>query len=107
MRWPLSTTAELYRIFAILFADQTRAQIAQIGQANRAQQRPMEVHVYRPSPEILEELAGFLNFERSYVEKLIDAGYQDTVNHSGKPVTSATIPLDPSFFDEFLHPDGK
>lgn len=110
MRWPLSTVAELYRILAILFANETRAQIAQIDQGNRAlgpsgaasgesgeSRRPIEVHVYRPSPDILQGLAGFLDFERSYVEKLIQAGQDDAVRPARHPVTSGTIPLDPRF----------
>jgi len=88
MRLPLSTMTEMYRMSAILLADETRSQMVEIAQMNRGDSkdhRPAEVYVYRPAPEILEGLGGFLNFERSYVEKLIDAGYQDAVNHSGKP----------------------
>lgn len=131
MRLPISTLAEMYRMIAILFANQTRAQIVQIDQVNRALRllenpparagdedlaaflqvldqlrdhvartrvrKPIEVHVYRPSPEILEGLAGFLDFERSYVQKLIDAGYDDAVHHTAQPATSATTPLHPAF----------
>jgi len=103
MRLPISTMTEMYRMIAILFADETRSQVAEIAQMNRGpaarteSHRPVEVYVYRPSPDVLEGLAGFLNFERSYIEKLIDAGYQDAVNHAGKPLTAATIPLEPSF----------
>lgn len=116
---------------AILFANETRAQIVQIDQVNRALRhlrnppgeapaedlaaflqildllrdhitrtkvhRPIEVHVYRPSPDILQGLAGFLDFERPYVEKLIRAGFDDAVRRAPRPATSHTVPLDPSF----------
>jgi hypothetical protein len=59
--------------------------------------RPIEIHAYRPSPEVLEGLAGFLNFERPYVRKLIDAGYEDAVRCAPRPATSATTPLESSF----------
>jgi NTE family protein len=131
MRVPLSTVTELYRMIAILFANETRAQIVQIDQLNRALRllenpprelqdedltaflltldqlrdhvertklyRPIEIHAYRPSPEVLEGLAGFLNFERPYVRKLIDAGYEDAVRRAPRPATSATTPLESSF----------
>lgn len=117
---------------AIIFANETRAQIAGVDRVNRALRalarpsqapssgehaaalfqtldqlrdhvaytktyRPVEVHVYRPSPEIVAGLAGFLIFERSFAQKLIDAGYADAVNHDPQPVTSATHALHPSF----------
>lgn len=131
MRLPPSTVTELYRMVAIIFANETRAQIVAIDRVNRALRaledppqtasggnlgallqtleqlrervartktyRPLEVHVYRPSPDVIEGLAGFLNFERSYAQKLIDAGYQGAVNHAPEPVTSARISLGPSF----------
>jgi NTE family protein len=93
MRWPISTAAEVYRILAILFASQTRAQIVEISQWSHGRRRPT-VYVYRPSHEVLEGLRGFIKFERSYIGKLIETGYQDAVNHSGKPVVSASTPLD-------------
>jgi predicted acylesterase/phospholipase RssA len=96
MRWPISTAAEVYRILAILFASQTRTQIAEIGLWSHGRRHPT-VYVYRPSHDVLEDLRGFITFQRPYVDKLIDAGYQDTVNHSGRPVISASTPLDPAF----------
>src|SRR5262249_17222465 len=59
--------------------------------------RPIEIHAYRPSPEVIEGFAGFLNFERPYVRKLIDAGYEDAVQRAPPPATSATTPLESSF----------
>jgi NTE family protein len=131
IRVPLSTVTELYRMVAIMFANETRAQIVAIDRVNRALHalehlspkagaetlsallqtlpllrehvartktyRPLEVHVYRPSPDVVEGLSGFLNFRRSYTQKLIDAGYSDAVGRSPHPATSATIPLAPSF----------
>lgn len=105
MRWPISTLTEMYRMIAIMFADETRSQVLEIAEMNRGHtartgpHRPVEVYVYRPSPHVLEGLNGLLNFERSYVEKLIAAGFQDAVNHTGKPVTSQTIRLHPSFLN--------
>lgn len=131
-RLPLSTVTELYRMTAIVFANETRSQIVAIDRVNHGLRaledparvssdeelapllqtlrqlrdhvartktyRPLEVHVYRPSPEIVEGLVGFLDFDRSYAQKLIDAGYEDTVRRSPQPATSASIPLEASFF---------
>ncbi|HBL28193.1 MAG TPA: hypothetical protein DD490_15270 [Acidobacteria bacterium] len=120
MRLPLSTLAEMYRILAILFANETRAQLVRIDQVNRALRllarsgaedradvlrlldptgphRPVEVHVYRPAPDILQGLLGFLDFERAYVEKLIQAGYEDAAGRAPEPATSESVPLDSSF----------
>lgn len=77
MRFPLSTATEMYRILAILFANETRAQLNDVALRNRAH-RP-EVHVYRPAPEILQGMGGFLDFQRPYVETLIEAGFQDAI----------------------------
>jgi hypothetical protein len=104
MRFPISTMTEMYRMIAIMFADETRSQVLEIAEMNRGHaarsrpRRPVEVYIYRPSPDVLEGLGGLLNFERSYVEKLIDAGFRDAVNHTGKPATSATKLLESSFF---------
>lgn len=105
MRWPISTMTEMFRMLAIIFADATRAQIVEIAERNHGHRagtqphRPVAVYVYRPSPDVLEGLAGLLNFERSYIEKLIAAGFHDAVNHSGKPLTSAMVSLEPAFLD--------
>jgi len=131
MRVPLSTVSEIYRIIAILFANQTRAQITQIDQLNRALRlldnpppkvqdedltaflrtldqvrahlehartlRPIEIHIYSPSPQVIEGFAGFLDFGLPNVRKLIDAGYDDAVQRTQRPATSATTSLDSSF----------
>lgn len=106
LRVPLSTVTELYRMAAIIFANQTRSQIAAIDRVNRLHDhaarteahRPIEVHVYRPSAEIVDGLAGFLDFERSHARKLIDAGYDDAVRRSPQPATSASVALEPCFW---------
>lgn len=115
LRVPLSTVTELYRMAAIIFANQTRSQIAAIDRVNRGLRaledprlhdhdaraeayRPIEVHVYRPSAEIVDGLAGFLDFERSHSRKLIDAGYDDALHRSPQPATSASVPLEPCFW---------
>jgi len=105
MRWPISTMTEMYRMVAIMFADETRSQLVEIVEGNLGRRpgtqphRPVAVYVYRPAPDVLAGLAGLLNFERSHIEKLIAAGFHDAVNHSGKPITSTTFPLQPSFLD--------
>jgi len=130
IRVPLSTATELYRMVAIMFANETRAQLVAIDRVNRGLRalanpaqadggsfaallqtldlirkhvartktyRPIEVHVYRPSPDVIQGLAGFLWFERSFAQKLIDAGYNDAVQRSAQPATSATISLGSAF----------
>lgn len=102
IRVPLSTVTEIYRMTAIIFANETRAQIVAIDRVNRGlrtpEERPIEVHVYRPSADLVVGLAGFLEFERSYARKLIAAGYEDAVHRSPEPATSASVALGPSFF---------
>lgn len=131
MRLPISTVAEIYRMVAILFANEMRSQIAAIDRVNHGLRalddppgpagdgdlaallqtlrqlrdhaagtrtyRPLEVHVYRPTPETVDGLAGFLDFERSTAEKLIEAGYQDALQRSPEPATSGAVRLDPAF----------
>ena len=55
MRVPLGTVTELYRMIAILFANETRAQIVQIDQLNRAL-RSLE----NPPREVQDENLAFL-----------------------------------------------
>ena len=61
------------------------------------EQRTIEVYCYRPSPEVLRGLLGFLDFERPYIEELIAAGFHDAVHHSPEPDTGARVVLKQNF----------